>query len=187
MAGLIRSLTMEAQQILDFWFNEATPEQWFKKDTQFDDLIRRRFLKVWEQAAAGECFSWRAHIGGRLAEILVLDQFSRNLWRGDARSFAQDPMALVLAQEAVKTPDYLQLPPVQRKFVLMPYMHSESGLIHQQAELLFKGLDESTEDFERRHKAIIDRFGRYPHRNEILGRHSTPEEAEFLLQPGSAF
>ncbi|VDY34629.1 Uncharacterized protein conserved in bacteria [Morganella morganii] len=102
---------MEAQQILDFWFNEATPEQWFKKDTQFDDLIRRRFLKVWEQAAAGECSSWRAHIGGRLAEILVLDQFSRNLWRGDARSFAQDPMALVLAQEAVKTPDYLQLPP----------------------------------------------------------------------------
>ena len=98
MAGLIRSLTMEAQQILDFWFNEATPEQWFKKDTQFDDLIRRRFLKVWEQAAAGECSSWRAHIGGRLAEILVLDQFSRNLWRGDARSFAQDPMALELAQ-----------------------------------------------------------------------------------------
>ncbi|MBO8125154.1 DUF924 domain-containing protein, partial [Klebsiella pneumoniae] len=139
MAGLIRRLTMEAQQILDFWFNEATPEQWFKKDTQFDDLIRRRFLKVWEQAAAGECFSWRVHIGGRLAEILVLDQFSRNLWRGDARSFAQDPMALVLAQEAVKTPDYLQLPPVQRKFVLMPYMHSESALIHQQAELLFKG------------------------------------------------
>ena len=96
-------------------------------------------------------------------------------------------MALVLAQEAVKTPDYLQLPPVQRKFVLMPYMHSESALIHQQAEQLFKGLDESTEDFERRHKAIIDRFGRYPHRNEILGRNSTPEEAEFLLQPGSAF
>ncbi|WP_413492018.1 DUF924 family protein [Morganella psychrotolerans] len=178
---------MEAQDILNFWFNEITPEQWFKKDTRFDTQIRSRFLTVWEQAAAGECFGWREHIGGRLAEIIVLDQFSRNLFRDNAQAFSQDTMALVLAQEAVKTPDYLQLPPVQRKFVLMPYMHSESALIHKQAVLLFKGLDENTEDYERQHKAIIDRFGRYPHRNEILGRKSTPEECEFLRQPGSAF
>lgn len=178
---------MEARDILNFWFNEITPAQWFKKDTQFDAQIRSRFLTVWEQAAAGECFGWREHIGGRLAEIIVLDQFSRNIFRDTARAFSQDLMALVLAQEAVKTPDYLQLPPVQRKFVLMPYMHSESALIHKQAVILFKGLDENTEDYERQHKAIIDRFGRYPHRNEILGRKSTPEEHAFLRQPGSAF
>ncbi|HCM61307.1 MAG TPA: DUF924 domain-containing protein [Morganella sp. (in: Bacteria)] len=178
---------MKAQDILNFCFNEITPAQWFKKDTQFDAQIRSRFLTVWEQAAAGECFGWREHIGGRLAEIIVLDQFSRNLFRDNARAFSQDLMALVLAQEAVKTPGYLQLPPVQRKFVLMPYMHSESALIHKQAVILFKGLDENTEDYERQHKAIIDRFGRYPHRNEILGRKSTPEEYEFLRQPGSAF
>lgn len=179
---------MAPQTILDFWFNEITPVEWFGKSDAFDNLIRERFEAVAEAAAKSELDDWRETIEGRLAEIIVLDQFSRNLWRDTPRAFAQDPMAMALAQEAVKCPDYQTLPAIQRKFILMPYMHSESAKIHQQAVELFKALDDDyTFDYEIRHKEIIDRFGRYPHRNEILGRQSTPEEIAFLQQPGSSF
>jgi uncharacterized protein (DUF924 family) len=125
---------------------------------------------------------------GRLAEIIVLDQFSRNMYRDSARAFVTDPLALVLAQEAVRQSADKQLTPLQRTFLYMPYMHSESLLIHGYALALFTANDiEESLEFERRHMAIIEKFGRYPHRNELLGRTSTTEELAFLQQPGSGF
>ncbi|WP_353243230.1 DUF924 family protein [Providencia sp.] len=178
--------TME--EVLSFWFEESTPKQWFEKSTKFDSTIALRFSAICERAAKGALAYWRASIRGRLAEIIVLDQFSRNLWRDTPRAFAQDAMALVLAQEAIKQHDYNLLTLSQRKFVLMPYMHSESSFIHLQAVELFRMLgDDNTLDYEMRHKAIIDKFGRYPHRNVILGRPSTKEELAFLQEPNSSF
>ncbi|HMN93961.1 MAG TPA: DUF924 family protein [Hydrogenophaga sp.] len=174
--------------VLKFWFEEIDARLWFASDSGFDDQIRRRFLGLMQQAAAGELFSWRETAEGRLAEIIVLDQFSRNVYRNTAQAFSQDPMALVLAQEAVRSGALQALNPVQRSFLLLPYMHSESAQIHGVAERLYKDFAPAeNHDYELRHKAIIDRFGRYPHRNEILGRASTPQELEFLLQPGSRF
>lgn len=176
------------EAVLNFWFNEITPAQWWAKDEAFDRQIAQHFTGVLQRAASGELFRWRQTAKGRLAEIIVLDQFSRNIYRDKAEAFAQDAMALVLAQEAVSNSALQQLNADERNFLLMPYMHSESALIHQQAELLFKQyVPESNYQFELKHKVIIDRFGRYPHRNNILGRTSTREELEFLRQPDSAF
>ena len=123
-----------------------------------------------------------------LAEIIILDQFSRNLYRDNPLAFAQDGMALILAQEAIQQKDFAQMEMIQRKFMLMPFMHSESAAMHEWATALFSQYtDALTIDFEAKHKAIIDRFGRYPHRNEILGRKSSAEEITFLQQPDSAF
>jgi uncharacterized protein (DUF924 family) len=141
-----------------------------------------------QAAAAGELYEWRVTARGRLAEAIVLDQFSRNVYRGTPRAFAQDPMALALAQEAVAAGALASLDPTERSFLLLPYMHSESRQIHVVAEALYREFaPASNYDFELKHKAIIDRFGRYPHRNDVLGRASTPEEIEFLQQPGSRF
>ncbi|MCW9699313.1 MULTISPECIES: DUF924 family protein [unclassified Avibacterium] len=176
------------QAVLDFWFSEENQPFWFVKSEDFDNKIREKFDRTLKAAAQGECASWRESIEGRLAEIIVLDQFSRNLYRNTPAAFAQDPMALALAQEAIKQADFTRLPTVWRKFMIMPYMHSESAFIHQQAVDLFRSLnDEYTLDFELRHKAIIDKFNRYPHRNEILNRPSTAEEIAFLNQPNSSF
>jgi len=123
---------------------------------------------------------------GRLAEILVLDQFSRHIHRDTPGAFAQDPMALALAQEAVALGIDQDLEKSRRHFLYMPYMHSESLVIHDRALELFEALGVAV-DFEIRHRDIIERFGRYPHRNETLGRKSTAEEIEFLKQPGSSF
>ena len=176
------------QAILDFWFREIDPAQWWRVDPAFDALIRSRFLGLHRQAAAGELFAWRSTPSGRLAEIIVLDQFSRNLFRGAPGAFAQDGTALVLAQEAVAARAHEALAPVERGFLFLPYMHSESRAIHVEAERLYRefALPENHE-FELKHKRIVDRFGRYPHRNAILGRTSTAEEVEFLQQPGSSF
>ena len=174
--------------VLAFWFGEIEPRLWFAADSDFDDLIRGRFLGLIDQAAAGELFPWRVTAAGRLAEIIVLDQFPRNVHRNTARAFAHDPIALVLAQEAVAAGALDLLDPTQRSFLLLPYMHSESPQIHAVAERLFKDFTPALNyDFELRHKAIIDHFGRYPHRNELLGRISTADEVEFLAQPGSRF
>lgn len=179
---------MNANTILDFWFREATPEQWWKVDQNFDRLIESRFRAVMAQGVKGELSGWRDHALGRLAEIIVLDQFSRNVWRNTPLAFAQDVTALVLSQEAVRAGALAALEPVQRAFLLMPYMHSESKAIHLDAERLFREHAPSDNyEFELKHKAIVDRFGRYPHRNAILGRESTLEESEFLKQPGSSF
>jgi uncharacterized protein (DUF924 family) len=175
-------------EVLDFWFVESEPKAWWTVDPAFDERIRGRFAALHERAASGELRAWRAAPQGRLAEIIVLDQFSRNLFRGSARAFAQDLAALVLAQEAVAAGAHRELEPVQRTFLLLPYMHSESPEVHVVAEQLFREFTPAeNHDFELRHKAIVDRFGRYPHRNAALGRTSTPEEIEFLKRPGSAF
>ena len=177
---------MAAAEVLAFWFDETDPENWFKKNAAFDARIRDRFQAVHEAAAAGELYTWRHNAEGRLAEIIVLDQFSRNLYRDDARAFAFDAQALVLAQEAVRAGALDALEARRQAFLIMPYMHSESRVIHEEAVRLFSrpGLEFNL-DFEKRHKAIIDRFGRYPHRNAVLGRPSTPEEQAFLEEPGS--
>ena len=179
---------MNPQEILAFWFTELTPKQHYAKDAALDKAIRTRFGDTLEAAARCELFAWRTTPEGRLAEILVLDQFSRNVYRDTARAFAQDALALALAQELVASGQDRNLPLAQRSFAYMPYMHSESALVHAQAVELFSqpGL-EDTLRFELRHKEIIDRFGRYPHRNALLSRASSPEELAFLNEPGSAF
>lgn len=179
---------MQPQTTLQFWFEELTAKQHFVKDAALDETIRTRFDDALEAAARCELFAWRTTAEGRLAEIIVLDQFSRNVYRDTPRAFAQDALALVLAQELVASAQDRSLPVAQRVFAYMPYMHSESALVHVQATALFSqpGMEYNL-DFELRHKAIIDRFGRYPHRNAILGRTSTEEELAFLSEPGSSF
>lgn len=176
------------EQVLAFWFDEIEPRQWWVADPAFDAQVRERFLPTLDAASRGELYAWRATPAGRVAEVIVLDQFSRNLYRGTPQAFAQDPMALALAQEAVALGVLDGLSPMQRTFLLMPYMHSESALIHVQAERLFKAwAPPDNYRYELQHKAIVDRFGRYPHRNAILGRASSAEEVAFLKLPGSSF
>jgi uncharacterized protein (DUF924 family) len=174
--------------VLRFWFDELSPAQWWRVDPELDRLIRDRFGETHRAAQAGELDAWRDQPEGRLAEIIVLDQFSRNIHRGTPRAFACDAMALALAQEAVRAGADRAFAPAQRAFVYMPYMHSESARVHVQAERLFREMTSPQSlEAELQHKAIIDRFGRYPHRNQILGRVSTDEELAFLEQPGSSF
>ena len=183
-------MNVMVKDVLVFWFEECTPQQWWMKDAQFDESIRQRFLSAHEAAVKGELSDWRKTAHGRLAEIIVLDQFSRNLYRDDPRSWQYDGMALVLAQEAIACGDDHRLrgSSSQQAFLYMPFMHSESLLIHEQSIELFSqpGLENHL-DFAHKHKAIIDRFGRYPHRNVVLGRESTAAELEFLQQPNSGF
>lgn len=177
-----------AQDVINFWFNEGNEEYWFAKSDDFDAKINERFGDSLDAAKVGECADWRQTPQGALAEIIVLDQFSRNLYRDSPKAFAQDGMALILAQELLKRDDYHKLNDAQKRFGLMPYMHSESKKIHAQALQLFADLgDEMALEYEQRHKDIIDRFDRYPHRNDVLGRESTAEEIEFLKQPNSSF
>ncbi|MDO5681067.1 MAG: DUF924 family protein [Pelistega sp.] len=179
---------MNYQDILDFWFKETAPELWFVRSDELDLSIREKFYTTWQAACAGELEPWRATIHGRLAEIIVLDQFSRNLNRDSPLAFAQDAMALVLAQEALKQVDFASLTELERNFLLLPYMHSESAKIHEiAAPLLKQYTSANTYDFELKHKVIIDRFGRYPHRNAVLGRTSSAEEIAFLQEPNSSF
>jgi uncharacterized protein (DUF924 family) len=174
--------------ILGFWFEEAGPQRWWAADPAFDAEIRARFGELHARAARGGLQDWRDSPRGRLAEIIVLDQFSRNLHRDSPQAFAQDPAALACAQEAVQAGALDELKPDERAFLLLPFMHSESREVHVEAARLFrKHAPRVNYDFELRHKAIVDRFGRYPHRNALLGRASTAEELEFLKQPGSRF
>ena len=176
------------QEIIKFWFKDIEPAQMWKKDKDFDALLVDRFSALHARAVCGELYTWRAEPEGRLAEIIVLDQFSRNMFRGSALAFATDPMSLALAQEAVAIGADGSLDARKKIFLYMPFMHSESLQIHELAVGLFSraGLDNNLE-FEHKHKRIIERFGRYPHRNEVLGRQSTADEIEFLAKPGSGF
>lgn len=180
--------TVAPDEVLGFWFDELTPAQHFAKDPKLDAAIAGRFKATHAAATRGELYPWRDGASGRLAEIIVLDQFSRNIDRDTAAAFAHDPVALTLAQEMVHRGLDRELPDAHRGFACMPYMHSESAVIHEVALALFSqpGLENQLK-YEQAHKAIIDRFGRYPHRNAALGRVSTAEEAAFLEQPGSSF
>src|SRR5574341_395137 len=155
---------MQAEDILHFWFDELSPAQHFAQEDAIDAMIRVRFGATWQAAQRCELWGWRATPQGRLAEIVVLDQFSRNIHRGTPLAFAQDAQALVLAQELVAARLDAALPPAQRAFAYLPYMHSESAAIHAQAMVLFDqpGLENNLR-FEVLHRDIIARFGRYPH------------------------
>jgi uncharacterized protein (DUF924 family) len=176
------------EAVLRFWFEELSPAQWWTRSEAVDREIAARFTALHAAASRCELDGWRTSASGRLAEILVLDQFSRHLFRDDARAFACDPLALGLAQTAVALGLDRALEPSRRAFLYLPYMHSESLVVHEIALGLFAapGLEKNL-DFERRHKAVLDRFGRYPHRNAALGRVSTPDELAFLKEPGSSF
>lgn len=179
---------MDYEAVIDFWFTELEPAQWWKKDPQLDLQIEERFASVYTQARAGELYKWRETAQGRLAEIIVLDQFSRNMFRHSAQAFATDGMALALAQEAIKSGDDQALSAVEKSFLYMPFMHSESAVVHEVGKVLFDnvGIQGSIES-ARQHFDIIKQFGRYPHRNQLLWRESTEEEMAFLEQPGSSF
>ena len=172
---------MQPDDVIRFWFEEAKPAQWFRKDPAFDEEIRRRFSDTYERAARGELADWRKTPEGRLAEVIVLDQFPRNMFRDSGKAFAADALALRCAREAVSVGDDKKLTREKRRFLYMPYMHSESRAIHREALWRFASLMQwQTLLYEWKHKRIIDRFGRYPHRNAALGRESTPAELEFI-------
>lgn len=175
-------------EVIHFWFEEIDNKLWWEKNTDFDNVISSRFTQLHQQAIAGELYAWRETALGALAEIILLDQFSRNMFRNSAQSFRYDGQALVLAQSAIARGLDKALTAVQRSFLYLPYMHSESLLIHEQAELLYKenGISANLE-FELKHKYIIEKFGRYPHRNAILKRTSTDNELSFLNEPDSSF
>jgi uncharacterized protein (DUF924 family) len=176
------------QDILNFWFHEIEQFQWWIKDLAFDNQIIKKYQDIHIAAQRCELFGWRNSAEGRLAEVILLDQFSRNMFRGTPQSFAYDPLALSLAQEAISVGADQMLNEIQRSFLYMPFMHSESPLIHKVAvDLYEKNGVQANLNFEIKHQNIIDRFGRYPHRNSILGRTSTDEEIAFLRQPGSSF
>lgn len=188
------------EDIIRFWFDRLPHESgtgsyrkvWFAKDPAFDQEIETRFRSVYEQAAAGKLDHWQETAIGSLALILLLDQFPRNLFRGQSRAFATDDKALAIAQRLIDQGRDQDLPPIQRWFVYLPLMHSEN-LDHQnQCVELFETLRENPEIesayiYALKHRDVIEQFGRFPHRNPFLGRTTTPEEAEFLKQPGSSF
>lgn len=186
--------------VLSFWFgppeagdHNAPRAAWFRKDPAFDALIAQRFGATIEVALAGGLPAWSAQPQGALALILLLDQFTRNAFRGQARAFAGDALALALAQHVVTAGWDRALPGVQRQFVYLPFEHAEDRAMQTESLRLFAALGEAHPalgellDWARRHADIIERFGRFPHRNEVLGRVSTAEELEFLRQPGSGF
>lgn len=176
------------QEVLDFWFDELEPRHWFAKSDKLDSDICQRFGALHEQAVAGELDDWAESDGGALALVIVLDQFSRNMYRDSPRAFAADDKALRIAEAMVTSGRDKNLSDSERLFLYMPYMHSENLEVHHKAVALFTELGRPQNlDYELKHKAIIERFGRYPHRNQILGRESTPEEEAFLQTPGSSF
>jgi len=188
-----------AQTVLAFWFGapgspghgQARPE-WFRKDPAFDDEIRRRFGDAVAIALAGGFGEWCASAEGALARILLLDQFARNIFRGTPRAFAGDARALATAEDAVARGFDRELPALERWFVYLPFEHAESVEAQHRSLELFGALSKATGDddplvWARKHAEVIFRFGRYPHRNAILGRTSTPEEEAFLREPGSSF
>ena len=179
---------MTQDEVLNFWFEELEVKDWFVKNELVDAQINSKFGALHSSAAQGELAPWRSSLHGRLAEVIVLDQFSRNLYRDSPLAFASDVVALVLAQEAIQVDNLNDLSANEKSFLYMPFMHSESLQTHEQAVQLFSepGL-ENNMDFEIKHKKIIDQFGRYPHRNELLGRVSTPEELNYLASGGATF
>lgn len=177
-----------AADILGFWFTDTDPEQWFKKDDAFDAVLQDKFEPTLGKALAGKLDGWADTLDGCLALIIVLDQFTRNIHRDTPRAFAGDEMALALALRCIDR-GYLETPDTNyRHFMLMPLMHSEDLSIQDMSLPLFeKHTQPRTLDFAQRHRDIVAKFGRFPHRNAILGRPSSSAETEFLTQPGSSF
>ena len=179
---------MPYSDIIHFWFTELQARDWFVQNDQIDQTIRERFSDIHDQVHQQQVPNWRESALGSLAEIIVLDQFSRNMFRDSARAYEFDPQAIKLTYLALDKKLDHKLTPSQRAFLYMPLMHSEDLSDHDVAAKLFNqpGL-ENNYQYELQHRAIIQRFGRYPHRNQVLKRKSTPAEIDFLSQPGSSF
>jgi uncharacterized protein (DUF924 family) len=173
---------MTKEQVLDFWFKESTPEQWFKRDAAFDDLIVARFKSLHDQALSSELDHWAKSPLGAVALVIVLDQFSRNMFRDSPRAFASDAKALQISQSAVAAGlDCNLTASAMQKFLYMPFMHSEDLKVQDEGLKLFEKLnDPYTTKFAISHREEIERFGRFPGRNAALGRISTPEEIDYL-------
>ena len=176
------------QDVIRFWFVDHGRDNWFGAKPEFDAALAAEFADTHTAVARGEAWEWRRTPEGRLAEVIVLDQFSRQLHRKSPLAFANDAMALTLAQEAVAGGHDRAIPLDRRTFIYMPYMHSESLVVHQDAQRLFEGLgNKETLDYEMKHVDVLRRFGRYPRRNEALGRASTPEELEYIASGQGMF
>jgi uncharacterized protein (DUF924 family) len=179
-----------AQDVLDFWFGTGAErgkahKRWFEKNAAFDAEIRSRFLSSYEDQLCDD--AWLRTPASCLARIVVLDQFPRNMFRGTARAFEADARALAAARHAIERGYDGVWIRVEKIFAYLPFEHSESLADQLRACELMRPLGDEQYDYALRHKAIIERFGRFPHRNALLGRASTPEEIEFLKQPGSGF
>lgn len=191
----MQTLPPLAQEVLDFWFGreDAIRDVWFRKDAAFDAQIAQRFAPAVEQAVNGELLEWQQHTDSALARIVLLDQFTRNIYRASARAFSGDALALSGAKAMVALGHDRALPPVRRAFVYLPFEHAEDVAAQDEAVRLFSALAHEAPalqgmlDYALRHREIIARFGRFPHRNMLVQRESTAEEAAFLLQPGSGF
>lgn len=174
--------------IIDFWFSKRVKPFWFKKSSEFDREIEQRFFDTYQLAKTGTLDNWRNDSDAALALIIVLDQFPRNMFRDTPQAFATDSKAVELTKYAVARNYQRNLSPEQQAFLYMPLMHSENRIDQTQCVELFRKLGRANNlKFAIKHQEIIDRFGRFPHRNQILGRESTPAEREFLTQPGSSF
>lgn len=181
-------MTVTAKDIIQFWFVDHGEEDWFTGGEAFDAKIIDQFKDTHTAAARGDLFDWRVDAEGRLAEIIILDQFSRQIYRKDKRAFASDMQALTLAQELVASGDDQHLEVRMRTFAYMPYMHAESLKVHDEAVKLFKSLgNENSLEYEIKHRDIIEQFGRYPYRNQVLGRENTPAEEAFLSSEHDSF
>jgi uncharacterized protein (DUF924 family) len=175
------------QDIIDFWFVKHGPQDWFAFNAEFDAVIVSQFGEIHAQAMAGELFEWRKQPMGRLAEIIILDQFTRQMYRKTPKAFSADAMALVLAQELVLGKHDKELTLQEKGFAYMPFMHSESIVMHDYALPLFKSISEETFQFAEQHRTLISEFGRYPYRNATLGRSNTSAEDVYLAEKNSSF
>jgi len=206
MKGYFRVMT-EYQEILDFWFNDINdhPEKlpqhstlWWAKKSEIDHYIIEHFSDYYQQAIQNQCQHWLTSAKGRLALIILLDQFSRNMYRNDARAYAQDSQALAIATDSINQEQDKQLQPLERAFLYMPLEHAEDLVLQNRCVTLFEKLSNDAPsniknyltnmlDFAKKHRDVIQQFGRFPHRNKMLKRQSSAEEELFLLQPGSSF
>lgn len=174
------------KDILDFWFVETTPQQWFQISEEFDQTIRDKFLKLYEQAADGQMDDWQKNADGCLALCLLLDQFPRNMFRGEAKAYATDKKALLISKQAIHKGFDTILNPVQRRFLYLPFEHSENLPDQKRSVELFKSMEKDDPlgyEYALRHLEVIEKFGRFPGRNKALGRENTPEEQEYLKDP----
>ena len=174
-----------AEDVIRFWFTEHGPDDWFGGKPEFDAAIAARFGKIHAYVSRGEGWAWRQTAEGRLAEVIVLDQFSRQLFRNDGKAFAQDSMALVLAQEAIAAGADQAVDAVKRAFFYLPFMHAEALVIQDEGMRLYQALGDAAQlDFMTKHREAIARFGRFPFRNAALGRTSTPDELAYMAEAG---
>jgi uncharacterized protein (DUF924 family) len=180
------AMAATADEIVSFW-RTAGPDRWFNKDAGFDEEIRQRFLKTHEAAAAGKLTDWEQSAQGALALLILLDQFPRNMFRGDARAFATDPLARAVAAGAIVRGFDSQVPPDMRGFFYLPFQHSEDLADQERSIAFYKAIgDVENLKWAELHADVIRRFGRFPHRNSVLGRTTTPEEQAFLDGGGFA-